>query len=59
MTRQLAYTQQIRLDRGHPRRAAGAHAARHRGRVADVGEKNLVRLFIPSCSLPISATPPC
>ena len=45
MTRQPAHTQQIRLDRGHPRRAARAHAARHRGRVADVGERNLVRLF--------------
>ena len=44
MTRQLAHTQQIRLDRGHPRRAARAHAARHRGRVANVGERNLGRL---------------
>ena len=39
MTRQPAHTQQIRLDRGHPRRAARAHAARHRGRVADMGER--------------------
>ena len=38
MSRQPAHTQQIRLDRGHPRRAARAHTARHRGRVADVGE---------------------
>ena len=45
MTRQPAHTQQIRLDRGHPRRAAGAYAARHRGWVADVGEKNLGRLL--------------
>lgn len=37
MSRQPAHTQQIRLDRGHPRRAARAHKARHRGRVADVG----------------------
>ena len=45
MSRQLAHTQQIRLDRGHPRRAARAHAARYRGRVADAGERNLCRLI--------------
>ena len=45
MSRQPAHTQQICLDRGHPRRAARAHKARHRGRVADVGERNLGRLI--------------
>ena len=38
MSGKPAHTQQIRLDRGHPRWAARAHAARHRGRVADAGE---------------------
>ena len=58
MTRQPAHTQQIRLDRGHPRRAARAHAARHRGWVADVGERNEPGQASPSCSLPTSAIPP-
>ena len=58
MTRQPAHTQQIRLGRGYPRRAARAHAARHRGRVADVGGEEPGQA-IPSCSLPISATPSC
>ena len=57
MTRQPAHTQQIRLDCGHPRRAARAHAARHRGRVADVGGEEPGQAS-PSCSLPTSAIPP-